>query len=1456
MNIYDEYMNYHNQYASKYGKNNTLVLHQTGSFYELYSTLQNGIGDGPNLQEISQILNIICTRKDKSIKEITRRNPYMLGFPLVSASKYINILIENGFTLVVVDQVSPPPNPKRKITGIYSPGTYINGPQTPDYNYICCVFIEELHQKTGKYLMCIGMTAVDVTTGKCIIYEAHSMESDDKYALDECLRFINSINPTEIIMCIQKDGNSKTKNDDIHSYLELQNRRNTHHRESLHKKYFNIAYQTEFLKKVYPDCGQYNPIEFLDIDKHINGTISFIVLLDFLYDHNNKIIDNLAKPVYYSDSRTVILGNNAINQLNVVDCNNGINGTKFKSLFNVVNQTSTNMGRRYLKDKLTSPIVSHHELNKIYNCIQELQTGDLYVKYELILKDINDIERLQHKIPLGYLHPYEFAALVQSYESITEIIELVEKTEFCKMYLPKKSSVDDIAKFLEDVQKKFRVDELKKHNLTEITTNIFNTGLYKDLDEVENEITNMENFMDNLRDVLCTFIDDKNKRKISNRDTVITVKKNERDGHFLNTSKIRSKVLQKNLENIKIIDVKGYKLDPTTLIFKDNNNNTKIMFPDMEKKSERIETLVNSMRALNMKYYVDYICESYKKYADMYADTVKFVSFIDYVKSSAKSAKLYGYTKPIINYNDKNSYIECEKLRHPIIERIIDYEYIPHNIKIGNDNLKGILLYGLNSSGKCFEPNTLLRMYDGTLKKARHISKGDMLMGDDSSIRTVLSTTRGSGMMYKISLKHGDTIIVNGPHILCLKCVGHRDIKWNQEEKAYDIRWFKNGNMNNKKIYIRDGECEEYINKKIAYSEAKLFLESIPQDIDKVVEISVEDYILKSDEIKKNYYLYRAPITSHNKADVDIDPYIVGHVLMNKYENCHIDVRDDDAFAYIYKYFESINHFMEIVDDNKYKITSDSSCCGNGKGTFINKIKKLGINNEKFIPMCYKINDRETRLKLLAGIIDASGCHLSHYKNKLVIPIENRSMQLVEDIIELSHGVGYGAYLKEKNIIIMGTNYSKIPFFRTILKSNIRNYSGEIFLESFFIEPIGKGEYCGFETDGNKRFLLANSIVTHNSSSMKALGLCTIMAQAGLYVPAEKCVFSPYKSLFTRITGNDNLFKGLSSFTLEMLELKAILKRADPHTLVIGDEVCRGTEHISGNAIVASTIINLAKVNASFIFATHLHEIAKMDRIKQIKNIKPFHLSVTYDHDTDTLIYDRQFKEGQGEEIYGITVAKYIIQDNSFLNTALEIKNELLKSHDSLISGKKSKYNSQVFIHQCQICGKKEVDGLISELQTHHINFQKDCESDLVKNKKYIRKNDRANLVVLCIECHDKIHHEGLDIDKIVQTSKGNKIIFKTEDNNGSAITDDRHNSIDPKSCVQVEEISKSKKIKNSSTKDNSSTSLLCGEASPSKTKKYNKGKKDKVEKNKDKKIIMKGNKKNIGTQEYLQKHK
>jgi DNA mismatch repair protein MutS len=298
---------------------------------------------------------------------------------------------------------------------------------------------------------------------------------------------------------------------------------------------------------------------------------------------------------------------------------------------------------------------------------------------------------------------------------------------------------------------------------------------------------------------------------------------------------------------------------------------------------------------------------------------------------------------------------------------------------------------------------------------------------------------------------------------------------------------------------------------------------------------------------------------------------------------------------------------------------------------------------------------------------------------------------------------------------------------------------------------------------GEDGILLFGVNACGKSTFSKAIGLALIMAQSGLYVPAESYKYSPYNSVFARITGHDNIFKGLSQFTLEMTELNAILKRNSSKTLVIGDEVCRGTEHVSGNAIVAATLIRLADSKCSFIFATHLHEVAAMERIKELKNLKIFHLSVDYDKEKDELIFNRLLKPGPGSSIYGLLVARYIIKDDKFIKLAQEIKNELLNEPNEILQEKTSKYNSNVYIDCCQVCGKnnttEENTGL---LDTHHINFQSNCnENGFVIGKSHIKKNDKHNLVVLCKKCHYNVHHNKLKINGYKDTSNGPVLDFR-----------------------------------------------------------------------------------------------
>jgi DNA mismatch repair protein MutS len=83
--------------------------------------------------------------------------------------------------------------------------------------------------------------------------------------------------------------------------------------------------------------------------------------------------------------------------------------------------------------------------------------------------------------------------------------------------------------------------------------------------------------------------------------------------------------------------------------------------------------------------------------------------------------------------------------------------------------------------------------------------------------------------------------------------------------------------------------------------------------------------------------------------------------------------------------------------------------------------------------------------------------------------------------------------------------------------------------------------------------------------------------------------FRPYTKIFTRILGSDNIFQGKSTFAVEMEELREILQLADNNTMVLGDELCSGTETTSGMAIVAAGVKYLINRGTSFVFATHLH---------------------------------------------------------------------------------------------------------------------------------------------------------------------------------------------------------------------------------------------------------------------------
>ena len=276
---------------------------------------------------------------------------------------------------------------------------------------------------------------------------------------------------------------------------------------------------------------------------------------------------------------------------------------------------------------------------------------------------------------------------------------------------------------------------------------------------------------------------------------------------------------------------------------------------------------------------------------------------------------------------------------------------------------------------------------------------------------------------------------------------------------------------------------------------------------------------------------------------------------------------------------------------------------------------------------------------------------------------------------------------------------------------------------------------------------------------MKTIGLVIIMAQSGMFVPSYDMIYEPYYHIFTRISGSDNIYKGLSSFTVEMTELRNILKRSDNNSLVLGDELCNGTESISGISIVASAIDELLKKSCSFIFTTHLHELIDVPIIKEYiesKNLEILHLHIEIIN--DVIHYERKLKSGKGSSVYGIEVCKSLDMPYNFMMNAEKIRKELQGLDSFLISLKKNHYNKDIYIEKCSICNNN-VDDI------HHINYQKD--SDKNGYFKNYHKNIKHNLVPLCKKCHIKEHNGEISIKGYIDTSEGIKLkVDKNNENN------------------------------------------------------------------------------------------
>jgi DNA mismatch repair protein MutS len=661
--IYDDYALFTFEHKQKYG-DKTLVLIEIGSFWEYYDCDKHR---GADVKIVSELLNIAMTRKNKSIPEISRTNPLMGGFPTPTLKKYLPVLLDDGYTVVLVSQVTPPPNPKRAVTKIYSKGTYIDNIRTSNSTNLMSIYIETQPDTHGKMLVFVGIGIVDLATGKSHAGEIFSTKMDPESALDELYRLITVLDPIEIMVMGKNIGFDR-----IVRRLEISDR-NIYDRteDSFDSHLLNINYQDAILKKVYNDTGLLRPAEFIDLERCAWALPAFVAIIQFSHQHDETVVARISKPEALVRSGTLTVCYNTLRQLGVVS--NEVNNKRSPSLLKVLNRCNTGMGRRCFMDRLLNPVTDIEELNKRYDKIEGMLKFHKTVKSAL--RDVCDLERCFRRVELSIIKP---ADLVTAYESLQCVLMLLKDNPMISDFMKSQKAIRSSHSFSNTI---ISCIDLQSAASYPSASNMFffQKGKFPELETTHDDIQ-------------------VKLKQLSDAAIAVNgkVECTERDGHYIITTPKRLKDAVKS--NTKcLFDLQ----DMTTHAM---GSYVRLDHPAVRKISKDIRDMSYDLEKGIDSAYKAFLVDVSNAHKQDMRNIIELVSDLDVSSTCAANAFEFRYCRPVLQAPgdaDDSSRMIAKDMRHPVIERVRDdEEYIPNDFEIGTGSSRSALLYGLNAAGK------------------------------------------------------------------------------------------------------------------------------------------------------------------------------------------------------------------------------------------------------------------------------------------------------------------------------------------------------------------------------------------------------------------------------------------------------------------------------------------------------------------------------------------------------------------------------------------------------------------------------------------------------------------------------------------------------------------------------------------------------------------------------------
>ncbi len=706
------YFKLQEEYEKKYGVY-TAVFMQMGHFYEIYGyETENGYRG-----KAKEMKKVLCMRlANKRWKSENSQTYHMVGFPISAYETYKEIVLDAGYTLIRVDETGEDKKKKiREVIEVVSSGTDI------DFNgtRVCSIYINCMKpsRKYEDYILGCGISIIDISTGENSICEVYS-QKNKLHALQEIYRNFLVYNSTEIILHLNNIPKDETEDytDYIISTLNIPDNvilfcNNTE------KKYLDFTYQENFLTKIF--CNNTNfylsssvstILDDLNICLMNYGTISYIILLQYCYEHNENILSSIRKPnIPNITENNLILMHNAIKQLDILPKKRNMlrkrNNSQYNSLIHVLDNTQTGMGKRLLKSMLLNPITDEDKLNMIYDITENIISSSMSKKFQKQLKQIPDIEKLHTKLLIGVITPKELFRLITGYKHVSILYKTIlsfsnERNINMKNIIINPENYQELIGFQNLITPIINLENME------------HAKYVKNIEQIENHdfiVTGVDPIFDKLSIKMDILKKDLKKIVIS-LNKYLPAEKNGKDSTSIElkyeryskpgslgnniyvcdpviiTTPYKSKLLQKFHGSDEKLEIGKYKKGRVSI----SSNAIKDLSLKLEEAIIEIETYT-------YKFYIELI-KKFKKYS-FYIFLSNFVAYIDYIVNNAIIAEKNKYFKPTIDKDSKTSYIDVTDLRHPLIEQIIRTKYISNDVVIGRNPL-GVLLYGVNSTGK------------------------------------------------------------------------------------------------------------------------------------------------------------------------------------------------------------------------------------------------------------------------------------------------------------------------------------------------------------------------------------------------------------------------------------------------------------------------------------------------------------------------------------------------------------------------------------------------------------------------------------------------------------------------------------------------------------------------------------------------------------------------------------